>query len=55
MIEVFDGGAKDVLEELEVEQETGFIEVFADKSDEDAVVVAVRVFTFALVVAEVVT
>lgn len=54
VIEVVDGGAKDLLEELEVEEKAGLIEFVADESDEDAVVVAVRVFALAAVVAEVV-
>ena len=54
VVEVVDGGAEDLLEELEVEEEAGFVEGFADEGDEDAVVMAVRVFALALVVAEVV-
>jgi len=51
VIEEFDRGAEDLLEELEVEQEAGVVEGFADERHEDAVVVAVGVFALAVVVA----
>ena len=54
MVEIVDGGAHDLLEELEVEQHPGFVELCADKGDEDLVVVAVRVLALAAIVAEVV-
>src|SRR6267143_375276 len=40
--------------ELEVEEQAGFVEFVALESDEDLVVVAVRVLTLATIVAEVV-
>jgi hypothetical protein len=54
MVEVFDDGAHDLFEELEVEQEASLVEIFALEGDEDLVVVAVRVLALATVVAEVV-
>jgi hypothetical protein len=54
MVEVVDDRAHDLLEEFEVEEEASLVEVFALEGDEDLVVVAVRVFALATVVAEVV-
>jgi hypothetical protein len=54
VVEVIDYGAHDLLEELEVEEQTGFIEVFALEGDEDLVVVTVRILALATIVAEVV-
>ena len=54
VVEVLDGGAHDLLEELEVEEEAGVVELLADEGDEDLVVVAVGVLALASVVAEVV-
>jgi CIC family chloride channel protein len=54
VVEVVDDGAEEGLEELEVEQEAGGVELGAGEGDEDAVVVAVRVLALAVVVAEVV-
>src|ERR1700722_838406 len=54
VVEVFDDGAHDLLEQLEVEEQAGFVEVSALEGDEDLVVVAVRVLALATIVAEVV-
>jgi hypothetical protein len=54
VVEVFDGGTHDLLEELEVEEHAGLVKLFADEGDEDLVVVAVRVLALAAVVTEVV-
>jgi hypothetical protein len=54
VVEGVDDRAEEGLEELEVEQQSGLVELLADKSDEHAVVVAVRVLALALVVAQVV-
>ena len=54
VVEVVDRGTEDLLEELEVKQEAGFVELSAGERDEHFVVVAVRVFALAAVVAEVV-
>src|SRR5580704_19760484 len=54
VVEVVDDGAHDLLEEFEIEEQAGFIEVFALQGDEDLVVVAVRILALATVVAEVV-
>src|SRR5258706_13587048 len=54
VIEVVDDGAHDLLEQLEIEEQASLVEVFALEGDEDLVVVAVRVFALAAVVAEVV-
>ena len=54
VVEVVDDGAHDLLEELEVQQKAGFVEVFALEGDEDLVVMAVRVLALATIVAEVV-
>ena len=54
VVEVVDGGAHDLLEEFEVEQHAGFVELLAYEGDEDLVVVAVRVLALATIVAEVV-
>jgi len=55
VIEVLDGGLKEALEELEVEEEAVGFELLTDEGDEDAIVVAVRVLALAVVVAKVVT
>jgi hypothetical protein len=54
VVEVVDDRAHDLLEELEVEEQAGFVEVFALEGNEDLVVVAVRILALATVVAEVV-
>jgi hypothetical protein len=54
MVEVFDDGAHHLFEELEVEEQTSFVEVFTLEGDEDLVVVAVRILALATIVAEVV-
>src|SRR3984885_8655523 len=54
VVEVLHGGAHDLLEELEVEEHAGLVELFSDEGDEDLVVVAVRVLALAAIVAEVV-
>jgi hypothetical protein len=54
VVKVFDGGAHDLLEELEVEEKAGIVELLADEGDEDLVVVAVGIFTLAVIVAKVV-
>jgi hypothetical protein len=54
VVEVFDDGAHDLLEEFEVEEQAGLVEVFTLEGDEDLVVVAVRVLALASIVAEVV-
>jgi hypothetical protein len=43
-----------LLEQLEVQQKACLVELFADEGDEHTIVMAVRVFAFAVVVAEVV-
>jgi hypothetical protein len=55
VIEVLDRGLEDALEELEIEEKTVGLQLFADQGDEDAVVMAVRVLALAVVVAKVVT
>jgi hypothetical protein len=54
VVEIIDDGAKDLLEQLEVEEEAGLVELVTDERDEDFVVVAMRVLALALIVAEVV-
>src|ERR1700685_2388757 len=54
VVEVLDGGAHDLLEELKVEQEPGWVDLLADESDKHFVVVAVRVLALATIVAKVV-
>jgi len=54
VVQILDCGAEDLLEELEVQEEAGFVESFTDEGYEHTVVMAVRVFALALVVAEVV-
>jgi hypothetical protein len=54
VVEVFDDGLEQRLENFEVEQETGFVELFADESDEHTVVMAVGILALAVVIAEVV-
>ncbi len=55
VVEAVDYRAHDLLQQFEVEEKAGFIEIRADEGDEDLVVVAVRIFALSAVVAEVVT
>jgi hypothetical protein len=55
VVEVLDGGLEDALKELEIEQEAVGLQVLAGEGDEDAVVVAMRVFALPVIVAKVVT
>jgi hypothetical protein len=54
VIEIVNDRAHDLLEEFEVEEQASLVEVFALESDEDLVVVAVRILALATIVAEVV-
>ena len=54
MVDAIDDGAQHLLQQLEVEEQTGLVERGAGQRDADLVVVAVRVLALAFVVAEIV-
>ena len=54
VVDAVDDRAQHVLEQLEVEEQSGFVERGAGQRDADLVVVAVRVLALAFVVAEIV-
>src|SRR5947209_7018076 len=55
VIQAIDNRAQQVLEQLEVEQKAGLIQMLPGEGNQHAVVVAVRVLTLAVVVAQVVS
>jgi hypothetical protein len=54
VVKIVDGGTHHLLEKFEVEKHTSFVKLFADQGNEDFVIMAMRVFALASVIAEVV-